>query len=107
MPVTIESKEVGDKIEIVLYRDGREIRRETKDRVGNPTQPPAGDAIEDLLESYGVTKEWWKEYKAKHGLPPICGCDRRREYLNELSKAHPTLAKCGVMVFRALTRKPT
>jgi len=68
---------------------------------------PAGDALEDLLESYGVTKEWWKEYKAKHGLPPTCGCDRRREYLNELSKAHPTLAKYGVMVFRALTRKPT
>lgn len=69
--------------------------------------PKAGDALEDLLESYGVTKEWWKEYKAKHGLPPTCGCDRRREYLNELSKAHPTLAKYGVMVFRALTRKPT
>jgi hypothetical protein len=70
-------------------------------------QPQAGTALEDLLESYGVTKEWWKEYKAKHGLPPTCGCDRRREYLNELSKAHPTLAKYGVMVFRALTRKTT
>lgn len=67
----------------------------------------AGDAIEDLLTSYGVTKEWWKEYKAKHGLPPTCGCDSRREYLNKLSQAHPTLAKYGVMVFRALTRKPT
>lgn len=70
-------------------------------------QQQAGDALEDLLTSYGVTKEWWKEYKSKHGLPPTCGCDRRREYLNELSQAHPTLAKYGVMVFRALTRKPT
>lgn len=70
-------------------------------------QPQAGDALEDLLTSYGVTKEWWKEYKAKHGLPPTCGCDSRREYLNKLSQAHPTLAKYGVMVFRALTRKPT
>lgn len=69
--------------------------------------PPAGDALEELLTSYGVTKEWWTDYKAKHGLPPTCGCDSRRQYLNDLSKAHPNLAKYGVMVFRALTRKKT
>lgn len=64
-----------------------------------------GDAIEELLTGYGVTKEWWKEYKAKHGLPPTCGCDRRREYLNELSKAHPSLASIGVKLLAALKRK--
>ena len=64
-----------------------------------------GDALEDFLTSYGITKEWWTDYKAKHGLPPTCGCDSRREYLNDLAKAHPNLAKYGVMVFRALTRK--
>jgi hypothetical protein len=64
-----------------------------------------GDALEELLTSYGITKEWWTEYKSQHGLPPTCGCDSRREYLNNLSKAHPNLAKYGVMVFRALTRK--
>lgn len=64
-----------------------------------------GDALEELLTSYGITKEWWTEYKSQHGLPPTCGCDSRREYLNDLSKAHPNLAKYGVMVFRALTRK--
>jgi hypothetical protein len=67
----------------------------------------AGDALEELLTSYGVTKEWWIDYKSKHGLPPTCGCDSRRQYLNDLSKAHPNLAKYGVMVFRALTRKKT
>lgn len=69
--------------------------------------PKAGDALEELLTSYGVTKEWWIEYKKEHGLPPTCGCDSRREYLNNLAKAHPKLAEYGVMVFRALTRKKT
>jgi hypothetical protein len=70
-----------------------------------PNAIPAGDALEELLTSYGITQEWWTEYKSQHGLPPTCGCDSRREYLNNLSKAHPNLAKYGVMVFRALTRK--
>lgn len=69
------------------------------------TDANPGDALEELLTSYGITKEWWVEYKAKHGLPPTCGCDSRREYLNKLANAHPTLAEYGVMVFRALTRK--
>jgi hypothetical protein len=70
-----------------------------------PAASSAGDALEELLTSYGITKEWWTEYKSQHGLPPNCGCDSRREYLNDLSKAHPNLAKYGVMAFRALTRK--
>ena len=69
------------------------------------TVSAAGDALEQLLTSHGITKEWWTEYKSKHGLPPTCGCDSRRDYLNKLSQAHPNLAKYGVMVFRALSRK--
>lgn len=98
----------GSAIEIVVYQDGVEQSRTTKTKKRQPEpepEPPAGDALEELLTSYGITKEWWTEYKSQHGLPPTCGCDSRREYLNNLSKAHPNLAKYGVMVFRALTRK--
>lgn len=100
------SHDRGDHIEVVIYRDGEEVSRTTKAKKNIPAKAPQpGDALEELLTSYGITKEWWIEYKAKHGLPPTCGCDSRREYLNKLANAHPTLAEYGVMVFRALTRK--
>lgn len=98
------SHDRGDHIEVVVYRDGIETTRTTKPKKVRETPQP-GDALEEFLTSYGITKEWWTEYKSQHGLPPTCGCDSRREYLNDLSKAHPNLAKYGVMVFRALTRK--
>lgn len=93
----------GDYLETIIEVDGIVVERIWKPLPEGT--PPAGDALEELLTSYGVTKEWWMEYKSKHGLPPTCGCDSRRQYLNDLSKAHPNLAKYGVMVFRALTRK--
>lgn len=99
-----ESRDLGDRTEVIVYSDGVEVSRSIKYKENSP---PAGDALEELLTSYGVTKEWWTDYKSKHGLPPTCGCDSRRQYLNDLSKAHPNLAKYGVMVFRALTRKKT
>lgn len=101
-----EARRIAHKRRDGAFDEKLRIRNERVVRIREEVPRP-GDALEDLLTSYGVTKEWWKEYKAKHGLPPTCGCDRRREYLNELSQAHPTLAKYGVMVFRALTRKPT
>jgi hypothetical protein len=95
--------EVGNK------RPVKEPRRIPPKRTGSSVsrkyESHIGDAVEEFLTSYGVTKEWWKEYKAKHGLPPTCGCDRRREYLNELSKAHPSLASIGVKFIAALKRK--
>lgn len=106
MAVTIKSREVGDKIEIVLYRNGKEIRREVKDRVGdqNPA-PPIGDAIEDLLASYGITKEWYRSFKKEHGLPPVCDCEARQEWLNKVSAAHPQIASIGVKLLAAFRRK--
>lgn len=64
-----------------------------------------GDALEDFLASYGITKEWYVEFKEKHGLPPNCGCASRQEWLNKTSDAHPTIANFGVKLLTALTRK--
>lgn len=66
---------------------------------------PAGDALEDLLESYGVTKEWYQGFKEKFGLPPTCNCNSRQEWLNKTSEAHPTIANIGVKILNALKRK--
>ena len=67
--------------------------------------PPAGDALEDLLTSYGITKEWYQSFKKEHGLPPICNCEARKEWMNKVSAAHPKIANLGVKIFDALKRK--
>jgi hypothetical protein len=68
---------------------------------------PIGDALEEFLTGYGITKEWYSEFKEKYGLPPNCDCDARQEWLNKTSDAHPTIANIGVKLLTALTRKKT
>ena len=67
----------------------------------------SGDALEELLASYGITKEWYSGFKEEFGLPPTCNCDARQEWLNKTSDAHPTIANIGVKVLSFLTRKKT
>lgn len=69
---------------------------------GDP--PHLGDAIEDFLSSYGITKEWWAEFLEKHKLPP-CRCDDNQKWINETASAHPTIANIGVELLSFLTRK--
>lgn len=64
-----------------------------------------GDALEKFLASYGITKEWYVEFKKEHGLPPTCNCDARQEWLNKTSDAHPSIANIGVKLLSFLTRK--
>lgn len=45
-----------------------------------------GDAVERHLKSIGVTQERYKEIKQMFGLPPTCGCDKRREWLNQVGR---------------------
>ncbi len=64
-----------------------------------------GDSLEELLTSYGITKEWYQGFKEKFGLPPTCNCNSRQEWLNKTSEAHPTIANIGVKILNALKRK--
>lgn len=68
-------------------------------------QPKTGDALEELLTSYGITQEWYKGFKKQYGLPPTCDCDARKEWLNKTADAHPTIANIGVKLLDALKRK--
>lgn len=70
-----------------------------------PETVKAGDALEELLTSYGITKEWYQGFKKEHGLPPICNCEARQEWLNKVSAAHPQIANIGVKILNALKRK--
>ena len=45
--------------------------------------PGLGDYTEQLLSSFGVTKDRYAAAKAAVGLPPQCGCAERQEQLNE------------------------
>lgn len=60
-----------------------------------PQPPLLGDKVEEFLESYGISKEWYAEFKEKHGLRPSCGCQKRQEWLNTLTESHPALASAG------------
>ena len=64
-----------------------------------------GDALEELLTSYGITKEWYQGFKEKFGLPPTCDCTSRQIWLNKTSAAHPQIANIGVKILNALKRK--
>lgn len=68
------------------------------------SNPQPGDALEELLTSYGITKEWWNGFLKEHGLPP-CNCTANQEWLNKTADAHPTIANIGVKLLTALTRK--
>jgi len=70
-----------------------------------PLSPAVGDALEDFLTSYGITKEWYVEFKEKHGLPPTCNCDARQEWLNKTAAAHPVISDIGTKLLAAITRR--
>lgn len=71
----------------------------------NFDQAKAGDALEELLTSYGITKEWYQGFKEKFGLPPTCDCTSKQIWLNKTSEAHPKIANIGVKILSALKRK--
>lgn len=66
---------------------------------------PAGDAIEAFLASHGITKEWYCDFKQKHGMLPTCNCEDRQEWLNKIAKAHPGIEGFCVKLLSAFTRK--
>lgn len=71
------------------------------------SKPRPGDDLEELLTSYGFTKEWYMGVKEEYGLPPTCNCEARQEWINKVSAAHPTVANIGVKLLNALKRKTT
>ena len=50
----------------------------------HPPRPPLGDRLEQYLTAHGVTQGRYREVKEKFGLPPTCGCDKRKEWLNKV-----------------------
>lgn len=82
-----------------LIGDAQEI---SNDLVARNNQ--LGDAMENFLTSYGITKEWWNGFLSSHGLPP-CNCSANQDWLNDTSDAHPTIANIGVKLLDALKRK--
>lgn len=45
-----------------------------------------GDKVEAWLKKAGITPERYTAIKAKFGLPPTCGCARRREWINNVER---------------------
>lgn len=44
-----------------------------------------GDKVEAVLESIGITPDRYTKAKELFGLPPTCGCSKRKEWLNKVS----------------------
>jgi hypothetical protein len=45
-----------------------------------------GDQVEKMLKSLGITQERYVQVKQLFGLPPTCGCAKRREWLNKVGQ---------------------
>lgn len=60
--------------------------RADREAVARTIDPGLGDYTEKLLSSIGVTKERFVELKEKFGLAPTCGCDARKQWLNEVGR---------------------
>jgi hypothetical protein len=45
-----------------------------------------GDNVERMLKTLGITPERYVEVKKLFGLPPTCGCAKRREWLNKVGR---------------------
>lgn len=73
---------------------------------GIPETRNLGDEIESFLSSYGITKEWWSDYKKRHGMPPNCNCDGRQQWLNAFGAKHPTIDNIAGKLLDWLKRKP-
>ena len=63
-----------------------------------------GDALEELLASHGITKEWYCDFKDKYGLLPICNCKGRQEWLNRIAASHPNIEGLSVKLLNAFTK---
>jgi len=46
-----------------------------------------GDVMADFFESLGITKDRYKAAKAAMRLKATCGCDARRQWLNDLGES--------------------
>lgn len=55
-------------------------------RICRPASRGLGDQLEAALAEYGITEEWYASVKQNFGLPPRCGCKKRKEWLNKVSK---------------------
>lgn len=49
-------------------------------------EPGLGDAIAKALAKMGITESRVREVKRLFGLPPTCGCQRRKAWLNRVSE---------------------
>lgn len=45
-----------------------------------------GDSVESMLKTLGITPERYVEVKQMFGLPPTCGCAKRKEWLNKVGR---------------------
>ena len=59
----------------VVYRNGRRV-----------DGLELGDWVERRLKAAGITEERYIEIKKKFGLPPKCGCKKRKEWLNRVGR---------------------
>ena len=54
-------------------------------RVRSVNKKGLGDQLEIALRKIGVTKESYVAAKSLFGLPPECGCEKRKRWLNKVS----------------------
>jgi hypothetical protein len=86
------SHDRGDHIEVVVYRDGIETARTTKPKKERETPQP-GDALEELLTSHGITKEWAAALKENENRDPACA--NRGSQLEQLLKVNCSCHESG------------
>jgi hypothetical protein len=61
-------------------------RKSSTPGVVRQRKPGVGDVVEAWLTEHGITAERYVEVKRLFGLPPTCGCTRRREWLNKVGQ---------------------
>ena len=66
----------------------------TKSTSSRPTAG-AGDRLEAILSSVGITQDRYKEAKKLFGLPPTCNCGKRKEWLNRVGEWWREINKGG------------
>lgn len=71
-----------------------------------PQAPPQlGDELKAMLDSHGITPEWYRELKQKIGLPPSCSCPERQAWINQATEALPEgVRHASTRVLRWLSR---
>lgn len=82
-----------------------ELQRRSEMSVRVVASPKAGDAIEELLTSYGITKEWYQGFKKEHGLPPTCNCEARKKWISEFASKYPAIESMATKLMAALARR--